>query len=145
MFSLFKIKEIKKDILFSFVIFLVLSLLYLKKFINIINFDENIYGTIITSVITLFGFVLTVLAIIVSFPPNYKIDFIKKSEIYHEIYNVYFFAIAVLVLILLTTTIIKLLDFQWLNFILIFFVVLSFFSLYRCLWILKKLIGILHS
>lgn len=109
---------------------------------------SDFYPTIATIAGTLFGFVITGVSVILAFSnsKSKRIKMLKKSKHYETIFDIYFSTIRYLAF----TTVIAIIGIMVIRswvvlisfFLLIWGVIISSFRLWRCLWVLEKIIKI---
>ena len=109
---------------------------------------SDFYSILATISGTLLGFVITGVAILLAFPSSERLNQLRKSKHYKEIYKAYFSAIKFLAITLIFAFIGLLCNESYT--ILIFYFVLwlmiiSFLRVWRCYWILKNIIDIIEK
>ena len=113
----------------------------------ILTIKTSLYPVIATISGALLGFVITGVSIILlAFTPSNKLTSLKKSSQYKNIFNVYFRAIyylAITTIISVFGLIITTYNTFWF-WILITSSTISLLGLYRCIWILEKIVKITH-
>ncbi|EHP83583.1 hypothetical protein [Methanotorris formicicus] len=89
--EIFGVKEVKHDFIKSIVLFIILILIPIifKIDVDTLKLAEKMHNSFLTISITFAGFLLTALAILVTFPTNEKIEFMKKHKLYPKIFQVY--------------------------------------------------------
>lgn len=106
-----------------------------------------IYSTLAALFGSMLGFVITSVSIILGYANNEKLEIVRESRYYPTIWTVFKSTIKILAV----ATLLALLgliadkDAQPLDFILylnIYFVVISFFRIGRCIWVLENIIAI---
>jgi len=113
----------------------------------VLNIKTALYPVIATISGALLGFVITGVSIILAFSDSHKLDRVRKSKGFEDIYKVYFRAIKYLAL----TTVISVFGivisyYATYMFYLVFISsILSIVGLYRCMWVLERITGIVHK
>lgn len=101
--SALKLKEVKQDLLFSTLALALLLLIFLWKVGEISDIEGYIcqnHATYVSLSATLLGFLVTAYTILVAFPTNYKVNMLKKHKNYFMLFDVFYFAINLLVILL---------------------------------------------
>ena len=143
---IFKVKEIKNDFIISVILSMIF--LFIIYYFNLNFIFYNIYdnlGVIITIGITMTGFLITSLTILLIFPENNRIRFIKKHSTYKHIFYTFILSIMLFVIMSILGFILKvLMPFRSSYFLppLIFIFIWSIMTLFRCIWLLKRMIDI---
>ena len=141
-----KVLELRDDFIVSIVISLVFFIVV--RFFNLSFVFYNIYdnlGVIITIGITIASYLITSLMILLVFPENSGIRFIKNHPTYKYIFNAFVFSIILFVSMSILGFILKILipfKSPYFLFPLIVIFILSIVSLFRCIWILKRMTDI---
>ncbi len=111
---------------------------------------EVMYGTLAALFGSLLGFAITAVSIILGYAANEKLDIVRKSAHYATLWHTFNSAIRILAV----STVIALVglvvdkDKNPINIILytnLFFVLLSFFRIARCVWILDYVVAIVSK
>ncbi|ASJ11262.1 hypothetical protein A3L12_08125 [Thermococcus sp. P6] len=136
MFKLWKVKEFRMDVLLTILIFVMLPFLGNMAQISAWVREKD---DVLTSVsVTLLGFLITSLVILLTFPENHRIKFIKKHPTYPKIYDYFLFTIILLLILAIASLVVSLVP--QLSALVVLLLVWSLISLLRCVWILKKMI-----
>lgn len=149
----YKRRFLKFDLAISIVMSIIIIILYIKivtieALADWISINKaNIYGLIATIGGTLLGFVITGASIIVAFSESEKLELLKKSKQYNTIFEIYFSTIRYLAI----ATIIAILGIiinsysAIILYVLTWAIIISVMRLYRCLWILEKIVKIIQG
>lgn len=113
-------------------------------------FAENrgtLYSTLAALFGSMLGFVITAVSIILGYANNEKLEIVRESKYYPTIWSVFKSTIKILAIATLLALVGLVVDkdVQPLDFILylnIYFVVISFFRIGRCIWVLENIIAI---
>ena len=144
--NIFKIKELKNDFVCSIVLGLLLvAIIYFFDLSFIFNNVLDSLGTILTISITLAGFLITSLTILFVFPENRRIKYMKLHPAYKYVFHAFIVSIILFVVIAIFSFVFKvLMPFvpTFLLSLLIILFVWAMVSLFRCLWLLKKMIDV---
>lgn len=139
MFKIFKKKQSIRSLIIS--IILVLILIYFNK----IPLELD-YGIFLSISVSLFGFLITALSILLVFPENGKIGLLKQHKDYELLFMIFLFSIVLQVIIFSLSLIGTLFyDFYFMRIITLFFLILSLQFIILDLWILKRMINILFK
>jgi len=144
--NLFKSKETKNDFIISIItggVFIAIIHLFDLNFIFNNLFDS--LDSILTISVTLAGFLITSLTILFVFPENSRIKFIKTHPTYKYIFHAFILSIILFIAITVLSLVFKMLTPHIPSFLLSVLIILfiwSIVSLFRCLWLLKRLIDI---
>lgn len=136
------------DLIISIIILgIVLVLIYINNnfILNFINNISNAYDLILSMSVTMLGFIITGVSILVVFLERESLALFHKSKNYSLIYQIYFSAIKYLALLTIFTLLaygLKPFGQTILNYIIILCCVISIFRIYRCVWVLKKIIDV---
>jgi len=137
MFVLWKVREFRLDTLFT-ILLVAISIFLFGEQMSIWLPEK---ADVITSVsVTLLGFLITSMVILLTFPENHRIKFIKKHPTYLKIYYYFLFTITLFLALAVTSFILSLLPILFP--LTTLFLVWSTISLIRCIWILKKMIDL---
>jgi len=142
-----RIKEIQKCLAVTVVIFLTtIGIIYYSQDLTISDTCRD-YGTYLSVSSTLLGFLITTLAIILTFPENRKIKELKKRDLYLEIYNTFLICLFSLVLFFVLSLIgfIGNIDNCWFCSAVLFALILSIIFIFLIVWILMRHIGVYQS
>jgi len=144
---IFEVKELKNDFIISIVMGVVL--LMLIHYFNLNFVFHNIYENlevIITISVTMTGFLITSLTILLVFPENNRIKFIKKHTGFIYIFYAFILSIILFITVSILSFALKILiSFKSYFFLYLLIIIFSWaiVSLFRCIWLLKKMIDIL--
>lgn len=144
---IFEVKELKNDFIISIVMGVVL--LMLIHYFNLNFVFHNIYENlevIITISVTMTGFLITSLTILLVFPENNRIKFIKKHTGFIYIFYAFILSIMLFITVSILSFALKILiSFKSYFFLYLLIIIFSWaiVSLFRCIWLLKKMIDIL--
>ena len=107
--------------------------------------SASFYSLIATISGTLLGLIIASVAILISAHESEKLSLLRKSKRYPDIYKLFFRTIEILGITTLVSIIASFLEISSpLFFIfLVGFISLTVYLIYRCVWILKKIVGIL--
>jgi len=123
-------------------------------FISPLNWDENfinflinpVFPIIATISVTLLGFIITGVSILITFPNSDNIQLLKKSKSYGTLFDIFISTMKVLAL----TAILALIGIfsrniilQIIFFLLILGIFISVLRTYRCLWALENMIDVI--
>ncbi len=146
MITTFKIKELKNDFIGSLILgSLLVAVIYFFDLSFIFCNILDSLGTILTISITLAGFLITSLTILFVFPENNRIKFIRLHQTYKYIFHAFTVSIALFVILAILSFVFKILMPYvpaFLVFLLIILFIWAMVSLFRCLWLLKKMIDV---
>ena len=146
MIAIFKIKELKNDFISG--VLLGLFLIFIIYFFDLSFIFHNILdslGTILSISITLAGFLITSLTILFVFPENSRIKFIKLHPAYKYVFHAFIVSIILFVILAVLSFCFKILMPYVPTFLISLLIILfvwAMVSLFRCLWLLKKMIDI---
>jgi len=146
MINIFRVKELKYDFILS-VIIGALSLIIIYCF-GLYFIFKNLSQTleeILTVSVTLAGFLITSLTILFVFPENARIKFIKKHSTYKYIFDAFMLSIILFILIAVLCFVFKIVTPDVPSYLLSVLIILltwAMVSLFRCLWLLKRLIEV---
>ncbi len=141
------------DAILSLIILLIVFFIDLKAQLDIFDKSKNIlaslYAQITTISITLFGFVLTSVSIIIAFLQNPKLEELSKSELSKTIINTYFNTI-IFSLVLAVISFFAQLSWNITASILIFWIISLIALIFstrilRCIWIMKEMSCLLYK
>ncbi len=137
MLKIFKKTEVRIIFVLSFIPIIILF------FTN--KVPQNIhYETFLSVSASLFGFLITVMSILLVFPDNGRIYLLKQHNDYELLFMIFLFSIVLQILIFIFSLIGMLCyDFKFLNIIFIFVLSLSILFTFLDIWILKRMINIL--
>ena len=143
---IFKVRELRNDFIISSIISGVFFIIVYYFNLNFIfyNIYDNL-GVIITIGITMAGFLITSLTILSVFSENSRIRFIKNHPTYKYIFYAFILSIILFVSMSVLGFILKvLMPFRSPYFLslLIAIFIWSIASLFRCIWLLKRMIDI---
>lgn len=120
----------------------------IEQQIELINtFKEKIYPLIATATVTLLGFIITGVSILISFLELDKLKLLKESKHCSTLFQIYFSAIKYLA----ATTFLVILGIMLTTFSTILFyltlwgAVISILRIWRCVWVLEQLISIING
>lgn len=105
----------------------------------------TIFPTIATIGVTLLGFIITGVSVLISFTESGKLLLLKRSPHYRTLFNVYFYAIKFLALLSVVALCgifapkTFVIDFFY---VLIVLVMISIWQTYRCVWALERIISL---
>ncbi len=143
MIEIFKMKEIKKDLLFSIIAFFVLILvIFVTKKAHVFStIVSEKYDFFASMYLTLVGFMVTSLSILINFPENYKIKFLKTHPLFPRVFETFVFATFLFLAIFILSLIglflrITFTLYIWLY---LFFILWSMIMVFRVIWILYKM------
>ena len=146
MVNIFKVKELKNDFLSSVIAgFLFITAIYYFKLNFVFSNIINSLGNILTVSVTLAGFLITSLTILFVFPENNRIKFMKLHSTYKYIFYAFIISIMLFVVTAILSFVLKILIPYVPSFplsLLIILFVWAMVSLFRCLWLLKKIIDV---
>jgi len=146
MTNIFHVKELKYDFILSVIIgTLSLSIIYYFRLHFIFNNLSQTLEEILTVSVTLAGFLITSLTILFVFPENARIKFIKKHSTYKYIFDAFMISIILFILTAILCFVFTILTPDvpsYLLSVLIVLLIWALVSLFRCLWLLKRLIGV---
>jgi len=146
MINIFKIKELKNDFVGSIVFGLLLvAIIYFFDLSFIFNNVLNSLGTILTVSVTLAGFLITSLTILFVFPENKRIKYMKLHPACKYIFHAFIVSIILFVVMAVLSFVFKILMLYIPTFLLSLLIILfvwAMVSLFRCLWLLKKMIDV---
>ncbi len=141
----------------EFALAIVLSLLFSvwSEFVNAGSFITTVFegnrGALYAALVALFGsllgFSITAISIVLGYANSDKLEIVRKSAHYSDLWNTFRSAIKVLAFATVTSLIGLILDrdtsptnlILYLN---IFASILSFFRIARCIWVLESIIAI---
>jgi len=111
---------------------------------------KELYSTIASISGALLGFIITSISIVIIFVESDKLELLRKSKNYETLYRVFIAAIKYLAFTTLIAIIGLVADkdlspHNWIMYLVFFGVLLSIFSLGRCIWVIEKLISIITS
>lgn len=146
MVTIFKVKELKNDFIGSVILgSLLVAVIYFLDLSFIYSNILGSLGTVLTISITLAGFLTTSLTILFVFPENNRIRFIRLHQTYKYIFHAFIVSISLFVVLAILSFIFKILM-PYVPAILVFSLIILFIwatiSLFRCLWLLKKMIDV---
>lgn len=146
MITIFKVKELKNDFIGSVVIgLLLIAIIYSFGLSFIFHNILDSLGTILTISVTLAGFLITSLTILFVFPENNRIKFIRLHLAYKYVFHAFIISIILFVILAVLSFCFKILMPYvptFLIYLLIILFVWAMVSLFRCLWLLKKMIDV---
>ncbi len=136
-------KELKIDFFISIGLSILLSSLY--QFGYVPNFFLYV-GNLITASLTLVGFQITSLTILISFPENKKLKILSELPTYTHIFYYFIFNIFIFILSFIIGLIGLIFAIQNTIFGILFFTVFIYgiIGLIRAIWMIKRLIAIIH-
>lgn len=143
MINVFDVKELRNDFFISLILG-IFSLLIIYK-LDLEFILENLLKsaeTILTVSVTLAGFLINAFTILFIFPESMKIKFIKKHSAYSYIFDAFILSIVLFISIaVICFTFMILMNHVplFLASVLVFLLIWSFISLFRCMWLLKKI------
>lgn len=111
--------------------------------LTVLNNISNTYDVILSISITMLGFIITGVSILVVFLERESLALFHKSKSYSLIYKVYFSTItylAILTIFSLLACGLKPIGQMYFNYIIFFLSIVSILRIYRCVWILKRII-----
>ena len=145
MVEIFKVKEIKHDLYFTIAVSMLI--IGLDTIYHMAN-EIFKYTALLSNIsITMAGFLITALAILISFPQNQKINFMEDHPTYPLIFYTFIFTI-VLSLLLFGAAVFFLvsgLRHAVAAYLIIFLLIWTVVSIIRCVWLLKRMIDIYFS
>ena len=137
--SIFKIREVKTNLILSLV--LAFALWYFMLGSNKFDIIFKNYGDFASLSATLLGFIITSYTILITFPENNKIKFMKKHEIYPMLFSMFLLTIYLLLFLFILSLFGLLVEFS--NpiyiFLVLYVLVLSILCFITTIWILKEL------
>lgn len=137
MFGLWKVREFRVDTFFTILLVMISLFLYGSQ----ISMWLEEKADVLTSIsVTLLGFLITSLVILLTFPENHRIRLIKKHPTYPKIYHYFLFTIMLYLALVIASFLISL--FPTLFSLVLILLVWSTISLIRCIWILKRMIDL---
>ena len=146
MINIFKIKELKNDFVGSIVFGLLsVAIIYFFDLSFIFNNVLNSLGTILTISVTLAGSLVTSLTILFVFPENKRIKCMKLHPTYKYVFYAFIVSIILFVVMAILSFVFKILMPYIPTFFLSLLIILfiwAMVSLFRCLWLLKKMIDV---
>ena len=133
-------------VLFVFLLLRSTSIQNIEKWISINK--DTIFPLLATISGTLLGFIITVMSIIIVFPETKRIRVLKQSNQYKTVLKVYLSAVKYLSAMIIFSIIG--LGFNGylemiFSFIVLGLLIVSFFRIWRCIWVLKKMIEIFNE
>jgi uncharacterized membrane protein len=107
-----------------------------------------IYGTLASILGSLLGFAITAISIILGFIPQERMAVLRESAHYNDLWQTFMAAIRALALATVATLLGLVLDrdtspIAWLDHLCVFSILLSLFRVFRCVWILEKVIRLM--
>jgi hypothetical protein len=142
---IFKIKEVRINLVLS--AFIALALWYFMLQSNKLDIIYKNYGDFASLSATLLGFIITSFTILITFPGNYKIQFMKKHKIYPMLFSMFLLTIYLLLILFILSLLGLLVAIS--NYIYIFSIiyllVLSIMCFITAIWILKELTNLYLS
>jgi len=146
MINIFRVRELKNDFVISVILGVLLVVIIYLFDLSFIFFNiSNSLGTILTISVTLAGFLITSLTILFVFPENSRIRFVKAHPTYKYVFYAFIVSIILFVVIAILSFVFKILTPYVSSFLLSLLIVLfiwAMVSLFRCLWLLKKIIDV---
>jgi len=146
MINIFKIKELKNDFVVSVILgSLLIAIIYFFNLNFIFHNMLDSLGDILTISVTLAGFLITSMTILFVFPKNNRVKFIKLHPTYKYVFHAFIVSIVLFVILAVLSFIFKILIPHVPSFLLSMLIILfiwSMSSLFRCIWLLKKLIDV---
>lgn len=109
--------------------------------------SNTIYPLIVASSVTLLGFVMTGVAVLISFTESSKLDLFRKSKQFPTLFDIYFSTIKYLALcaILGILGIISNIFVIPIFGLIIWAIIIACLRIYRTLWVLENIILIVHK
>jgi len=146
MIAIFKIKEFKNDFICSIALGLFsIAIVYFFKLNFIFSNILNSLGIIISISVTMAGFLITSLTILFVFPENNRIKFIKLHPAYKYVFYAFIVSIILFIILAILSFGFKILipyvPMSLISLLMILFI-WAMFSLFRCLWLLKRMIDV---
>jgi len=137
MFRLWKVREFQIDTFLTILLAGISLFLYGGQISIWLKEKADI---LISISVTLLGFLITSLVILLTFPENHKIKFIKRHPTYPKIYHYFLFTITLFLALAVTSFVAPILSilFPLVTLLLVW----SMISLVRCIWILKRMIDL---
>jgi|SRR5208283_3110906 len=117
----------------------------------LINMESKVYPVTSIGAITLLGFIITGISILITFTETPALKPLKTSQQYTTLFKIYFSAIKHLGALALLSIIGMLIGqdhmiiSQIIFYLVVLFVLTSIIRTYRCLWVLQKFIEIIHG
>jgi len=146
MINIFKVRELKHDFFISILVGIAFIIITYMCGLNFIFSNiNNSLETILTISVTLVGFLITSLTILFVFPENHKIKFMKAHPMYKYVIYAFIVSIILFVIIAVLSFVFKILTPYVPPFLLYVMFVLfiwAMVSLFRCVWLLKKIIDV---
>lgn len=146
---IFKIRELRNDFITS--VATVVLLFFVDAFFINLNFIfDNIYNSfeaIMSIGATMTGFLITALTILLVFPENSRIRFLKTHPTFTHIFDAYILAISLFVSMFVMSFFLEILApfrLPYLGYLLVFVIVWSIVSLFRCVWLLRRVIDVYY-
>jgi len=144
--NVFKVKELRNDFIAGLVAGLVfITVIYFFKLNFIFDNLLSSLEPILTISVTLSGFLITSLTILLVFPENTRIKFLKSHPTYKDIFHAFILSIVLFMSVAILTFSFKILipytPYILLALLLIIFI-WAIISLFRCIWLLKKMIDL---
>jgi hypothetical protein len=114
---------------------------------SILTSRTDLYGTLSTIQGSLLGFSITAVSIIIGYASNPKLEIVKKSKHYPDLWNVFKSAMIILTISTVLSLVGLIFDrenrtFNVLLYLNLFTTILSFFRMGRCIWVLVNIIKI---
>jgi len=140
------------EFLFSILLITLVSIIIFFQYFQIwqnANFltllTNPVFPTIATISITLLGFIMTGVSVLISFTESGKMSLLKKSKHYQTLFDIFFSAIKYLAFTAFTSIIgifSSGIFLQILFYLTLWGVIISSFRTYRCVWALEEIIVI---
>jgi len=142
--------ELGISIIISIIILLLLPFLVAPTPMEtwILSIKNSLYPVVATISGTLVGFVITGVSILVAFSESDKLRLLKKTKQFKNIFRVYFRALYYLAITTLISILGIVMDSNFiipLFWLLVISSAISVFGLYRCIWVLERVVGIVHK
>jgi hypothetical protein len=147
----FLVIELFLAVFATFIIFIIFSRVFTEDQIHclILIADKQIYSIIALGAITLLGFIITGVSILITFTETEKLKLLKGSKQYKTLFDIYFSTIKFLAI----TTILSVMGIliqdptksKILFYLILLGVLISAIRIWRCVWVLEQIIGIVHE
>lgn len=137
MMGLLKLREFQIDTVLALLIAIFYMVVDGGEVLSVVQKKTDV---VISISLTLLGFLMTSLAILLAFPENDRIQFLRKHPTYPKIHEYYLFTIGVLLALAVTSFIASYITILLL--VVFWLLVWSLTMLVRCIWLLKKMIDL---
>lgn len=115
----------------------------------ILNTKDKMYPQILVGAITMLGFIITGVSILISFTETPRLKLLKESKQYTTLFAIYFSTIKFLAVLAFITGIAMLISQIQVTILLFYFIILlviiATMRIWRCIWVLEQFIEILQG